>query len=160
MSRKKTHTPKVFIFIGLITALFLGCEVDDVCTEEVLTPRLIVGFYNTTNHNSIKEIDLLNVWAIEKDSLYKNVKKDSILLPLDLSNTQTKYILSVDGVIDTLHIYHENNEIFLSRSCGYKYNFTLQDTSSLTHNWSTDFETVNTPQIIENEQNIHLKIYH
>ena len=151
---------KNIFLLFLFTGALFSCEVDDICTEEVLTPRLIVGFYDTNNHDSIKKPNQLTVWAIGKDSLYKAVKKDSVLLPLDVFNTETKYLFSVNGTIDTLHIYHENNEIFLSRSCGYKYNFTLQDTSNLTHNWTTGFETLNTPQIIENEQAIHLKIYH
>ena len=151
---------KIFTLLILLIGILFSCEVDDICTEEVLTPKLIVGFYSAADHNTLKEIDQLTVWAIAKDSIYKAVKKDSILLALDLFNAQTKYLFSVNGTIDTLQIYHENNEIFLSRSCGYKYNFTLQDTPNLTHNWTTNLETINTPQIIENEQAIHLKIYH
>jgi hypothetical protein len=148
------------LFILLIASLLTGCEVDDICTADIHTPRLSVGLYDTNNPNTYKEVDHLYVWAAGKDSIYKDKKTDKLLLPLDLNQTQTTYFLSVASVVDTLVIIHENNEVFVSRSCGYMYNFTLNASPTLTHNWTMSSETINTPQFIENEQDTHFKIYH
>ena len=39
-------------------------------------------------------------------------------------------------------------------------NFTIEGNPQLSNLWTEDFEMATTPQIIENEQNVHVKIYH
>jgi hypothetical protein len=153
---------KYLMFIGLVGVFiyFSSCEVDDICIEKVLTPRLIVKFYNGTLPTKVKTVDSLYVWADGKDSLYKNTTVDSILLPLNTASNTTKYLLSVGDNIDTLIINYDKTNVFVSRSCGYKTNFIWLNTSSLTRHWVTGFETINTPQLIENEAKAHVKIYH
>jgi len=150
---------KLLILISLFVAM-ASCEVDDICVEKVLTPKLILRFYDTNDHTKTKNIQHLSVWVTGKDTLYKDVKTDSIAIPLDVSATQTVYQLKSGNDIDVLHINHENNIIFVSRSCGYKYNFILQDLPTLTNSWISGFEHIDTPKLIENEDNAHLKIYH
>jgi len=151
---------KNYILVVLILSVFSGCEVDDICTADVLTPRLSVGIYDANEPDTNKEVDHLYVWAAGKDSIYIDKKTDHLLLPLDLHNTQTTYYLSVAGVVDTLVIMHQNNKVFVSRSCGYKYGFIVENNPTLTHNWTISTETLNTPQFIENEEETHLNIYH
>lgn len=153
---------KYLIFSGLVGIFiyFSSCEVDDICIEKVLTPRLIVKFYNSTLPTKVSSVDSLYVWVEGKDSLYKNRTVDSLLLPLNTASNTTKYLLSVGNKIDTLIINYDKTNVFVSRSCGYKTNFIWLNNSSLTHHWATGFETINTPQLIENEAKAHVKIYH
>lgn len=153
---------KFLILSAIIAGLFhfSSCEVDDICTETVLTPRLFIRFYDANDPSEIKSVEGIYVWAENKDTLYKNETIDSLLLPLNTAANTTKYVLSIDDVVDTLTLNYDKENIFVSRSCGYKTNFTLLNTNTLTHNWTTGFETVANPQIIDNENQAHIKIYY
>jgi len=148
----------------LVIVVFLtsmpSCEVDDICVDDVNSPKLIIKFYDAENLLETKEVDTLSVWIEGKEKLYDAVITDSIAIPLNLSSNNTKYFLSKSDSLDVLDIYHINNEVFVSRSCGFKMNFTLQDETQLSHLWTNSIETAETPQLIENEQTVHLKIYH
>ncbi len=146
------------LFLLIISSV--SCEVDDICTETVLTPKLIIRFYDATDTTLLKSVEGIYVWAENKDSLYVNTSVDSIALPLNTQLTTTKYLLSTNSVVDTLYLHYDNQEIYISRSCGYKYNFVLQNETHISNEWISSFETIETPQIIENEQAAHLKIYH
>ena len=150
---------KLVLFSGIITMIF-GCEVDDICTETVLTPKLIIRFYDSSQTNTPKSVSHLYVWAESKDSLYNDVTTDSIALPLDTHLDETKYLLSSNAVIDTLYLSYERQEIYVSRSCGLKFNFELNTTTHLSSHWSDSFSTVLIPQSIKDESAAHIKIYH
>ena len=148
-----------YIFIIILTTT-ISCEIDDICIEDSSTPKLIIKFFDANDSNIAKEVENLYVWAKEKDSLYQETTTDSIAIPLNPSTSIVEYCLSTNSIIDTLKIHYTNQEVFISRSCGYKMNFTIQDETQLLHHWASGFETTETPQIIENEQETHLKIYH
>ena len=150
---------KAILFSVLISTV-LSCEVDDICIEDVSTPKLIIRFYDVLEPEDTKEVEGLYVWAENKDSLYVDTSVDSIALPINTFATQTKYLLSKDNIVDTLYIHHINQEIFVSRSCGYKFNFELLNDTHTSNEWIADFETIESPQIIENEQAAHTKIFH
>lgn len=150
---------KYILFLFVLTAFVLSCEVDDICVDDVNTPKLIIEFYDA-NTLETKEVDTLSVWIEGKDKLYDSAITDSIAIPLDLSSNNTKYFLSKSDTLDVFHIYHSNNEVFVSRSCGFKMNFTIQNETTLSHLWTDDFETTESSQNIENEQEVHVKIYH
>jgi hypothetical protein len=149
---------KFFVLTSLMMAV--GCEVDDICTEAVLTPKLIIRFYDTANPDAVKEATGLYVWAEAKDSLYVNSTTDSIVLPLNTHLDETKYLLSSNSVVDTLYLFYDRQEIFVSRSCGFKYNFELTDETHLTSQWSDSMTTIATPQIVKDESAAHIKIFH
>ena len=128
--------------------------------EEVLTPKLIIRFYDVLEPDETKLVEGLYVWAENKDSLYVNSSVDSIALPLNTFATEIKYLLSVNSVIDTLYLQYESQAVFVSRSCGYKFIFELQDGTHTSTEWISNFETIESSQIIENEQAAHGKIFY
>ncbi len=148
------------IFLTFIVLTFLSCEVDDICTESLGSPKLIIRFYDNAQPNITKEVSHLYVWAEDKDSLYRDVATDSIALPLNTHSDTTTYLLSSNAVIDTLYLFYDRKEVYVSRSCGLKFNFELTDATHLSSYWSDDFSTVSTPQSIEDESAAHIKIYH
>jgi len=146
----------LFLFIFITT--IVSCEVDDICIEEVLTPKLIITFQDASNNDIRKKVDTLTVWAVDKATRYNKTNTDSIAIPLDLNSNMVTYLLNSSSVIDTLQVHYTRKEIFVSRSCGYKLNFILKNETHLSHNWANDFEIKT--QNIENEQTIHIQIYH
>lgn len=148
------------IMVVVILTLTISCEIDDICIEDDSTPKLIIKFYDTDNQGTAKEVENLYVWAKNKDSLYQESTTDSIAIPLNPAVDRVEYCFSSNSLIDTLKIHYTNKEVFISRSCGYKMNFIIQDQTQLINQWTTGFETTEIPQIVENEQEIHFKIYH
>lgn len=145
--------------IFLLT-LVTNCEVDDICTETVLTPKLIVKFYDNDDLTLPKKVTGIYVWAEGKDSLYEDATADSLLLPLNNLTNTTKYLLSTGNQIDTLLVSYDKEDIFVSRSCGYKTNFSLPANPSITQHWINGISMNETPQPVVNQNKAHVKIYH
>ncbi|PHR72208.1 MAG: hypothetical protein COA67_05205 [Lutibacter sp.] len=148
---KKHILPIVAIII-----LIVSCEKDDICIDPV-TPQLVIRFYDNDNPTEYKSRTDLYVWAEGKDSIYNDVSTDSIALPLNPAEDFTIYHLSSNDIDDTITINYTREEVFVSRSCGFKYNFNTLTLTDVTNNWIVSTEITN--QTVENETE-HIKILH
>jgi hypothetical protein len=149
---------KKYIFFLLITVIaFASCEKDDICVEST-TPKLIVNFKDSNNPNNNKTIASLTVFAENKENLYTAQTLDSIAIPLDLANNYTNFIFQSGTVSDTLKLNYAINDIFVSRSCGYKSIFQNLEITSVTTNWIKN--TIINNATIDNETTAHITIYH
>lgn len=160
MTHNKMKQLLNIIVVIIFLAILPSCEIDDICVEDISTPKLVIEFFDAENVTDTKEVDTLSVWIEGKEKLYDSVITDSIAIPLNLNSNNTKYFLSKSDTLDFLHVYHTNSEVFVSRSCGFKMNFTIENNTQISNLWIDDFEISETPQIIENEQDVHVKIYH
>lgn len=142
----------LLVFLSLI-----GCEKDDFCIEPV-TPNLIIRFYDATNMTEFKAVNDIHVWADGKDSIFTNTSLDSIAIPLDINANQTIYNISKGTNQDQITIDYDIEEVFVSRSCGYRAIFNNINISN-TNGWiiSVDPTTIST---IENERKAHVQIFH
>jgi len=145
---------KYFIVTLIISTLFTSCLVDDFCVDPV-TPNLVISFYDNDNPDNLKTTTGLTVWADGKDELYINASLDSILVPLDPGADITIYHLKLADVEDEITFTYTRKEVFVSRSCGFKYNFENLEISNNTNNWIID--AIITNQTVENETE-HVKI--
>jgi hypothetical protein len=146
--------------VGLISILllFFSCEKDDFCTQNPVTPNLILRFYDSTNRNTIKKVDNLYVWAEGKDSLFVNASLDSLYIPLNTAALETVYYFSKDNTINQFTISYSTTNEYVSRSCGYKVIFNEVSFTS-NNSWINDFEP-NIPITIENQNKAHVQIFH
>ncbi len=135
-----------------------SCQKDDFCIDPI-TPNLVIRFYDDAEPDDYKSVFNLTVWADGKDTLenYNNVSTDSLAIQLDPSEDFTIYHLSADGIEDQITINYLRNEVFVSRSCGYKYTFTELNLTNVSNNWILNTEITN--QTVENETE-HIKILH
>ncbi len=148
---------KKIIIVLLLSAIFIvGCQKDDICIDPV-TPQLIIRFYDDENPELYKKVSDLTVWADGKDTIYENIATDSIALPLDLALDFTVYNLSSSNIEDQITINYDRKEIFVSRSCGYKFIFENLNLTNVTNNWMISTEVTN--QTANNETE-HIKILH
>jgi hypothetical protein len=162
---------KKIVLLLLLTITFSGCEKDDICAEET-TPRLVLEFYDISNPSNLKNVLNLKVTGEGQSELgtYNGVNK--VELPLDITNDITKYSLilnsasSIGANEDSLQFNYIRQNIFVSRACGYKTIFSLNDspngvikTDAATPNgfWIQDINIVTTN--IETENETHIKIY-
>jgi|Marorgknorr_s2lv_3_1036020.scaffolds.fasta_scaffold11550_2 hypothetical protein len=158
---------KTILFIFLLTLVFSACEKDDICLLPN-TPNLILRFYDSTNPTEIKKVALLSVWADGKDTIasYKSVATDSIVIPLNVNATETVYHFKMNStsgnMADNRHnkisIKYTPEDVYISRSCGYK---TIFNDVSITsdNGWMQSF-TPSTLITIDNETAAHVQIFH
>jgi hypothetical protein len=177
---------KKIVSFFILLVFTISCEKDDICADGTLTTsQLIVTFYDNNNRTQKKEVTDLFLFAVNDDNdpvLFRNsiIKSvDSIAFPLRTDKNLTRVILynqafvndggtpddSNDDFIDTLNqdiidFSYIQNDIYVSRACGYKAVFTeLSDNLETDiNNWILDIEIVN--PTVENEQAAHIKVFH
>ncbi len=155
---------KNYFFLLLITLLVSSCEKDDFCIDPI-TPNMIIRFYDATNPLETKVVTDLSVNPEGLEDLYTSTSLDSILIPLDVTSNQIIYNFSTGTNNDILTINYEVEEVFVSRSCGFKAIFNnITITSDPSNDWilglTTSLDNTITITTIENESAAHVQIYH
>lgn len=171
---------KKIITIITFLLLTLSCEKDDICTSiDANTPHLKIKFFNNLDREATKKVENLLVVGIDNNLSYgAESSRDSIAIPLRILENNTSYRLIKDYMIDdndtpddptddfatgnedVIIINYENEEVFISKACGFKnvfnnvnFGFTDDDDS-----WILNSSVINNN--IENENNAHIHIYH
>ena len=143
----------------VLTLIFLGCEKDDICIEgSENTNRITIGFINNESKN-LTGINLSFIKGINNDSiLSESFSGSELKLPLMVNSNETKYILELNKIKDTLIIYHQTSHIYLNRSCGFKSNFLIKsDTEILKESgWIREISIVQDSIFNEEKTNIHI----
>lgn len=143
--------------MALVLFSIFSCEKDDICIEAV-TPNLIIRFYDIDDSTLLKEIEIDSLWVDGMDNLYKNVKSDSILVPIDLTKDNTLFKISSNNLEDNFNFTYTRKDVFVSRSCGYKTIFEDLKLESNTSNILKEVNIINST--IDNETAAHITILH
>jgi Family of unknown function (DUF6452) len=164
---------KKTLLLLLIAFSFASCEKDDICDEKTsTTPRLIIDFYNVATPTVKKNVTKLAVFSEGVTDSITFDAVSTIQLPLKISATNTKYRLVLNNGNtnpllvneDVLEFKYSTNTIYVSRACGFKTLFTLDNTNpyTLTDNpipdllWMQSIAVLQ-PNILD-ENETHLKI--
>ncbi len=159
---------KIIIFLFLTFVFLTACEKDDFCSDNPVTPSLIIRFFDDDNRATTKDARRLSVWAEGKDTLtqFTSVNTDSIIIPLNSIDTTTVYNFKINvggnNPIDQIAKFTVNyttEEEFVSRSCGFKVNFNNLSFSASENSWIKDF-TPETLTTINNQNAAHVQIFH
>ncbi len=148
---------KIIVFFIFCVLISTACEKDDFCTQNPVTPKLILRFYDNIDKTSPKSVESLYVWAENKDSIFVNIATDSLVLPLNGNTNRTIYNFSKNGVIEQFAINYNVENEYVSRSCGFKINF-FDISFSPSNNWITDFTAIETT--LENQDTAHVQVFH
>lgn len=176
--------------ILIATLISYNCERDDICAETTpTTPRLMVEFYDATETEELKPVTRLTVYGEglannptndnTEGTLVYNTNATAIELPLLIGNegeiTTSRFILEkdtnlrldedvdTDSNIDIIEISYETEFVYVSRACGYKSIFKNLQVSFETSDdgaWISGIEVVDTIEIVENENTVHVRILH
>lgn len=155
---------KYYLLLSLITIFVSSCEKDDFCIDPT-TPNMIIRFYNATNNTQTKAVSDLSVNPQGFDELYSNANLDSIVIPLDVTSNQIIYNLISESNLDVITINYDVEEVFVSRSCGFKAIFNnVSVTSDVSNDWilgltETLDNTITIPTI-DDESTAHIQIFH
>ncbi len=173
---------KILVSLLLIlTAIcfFWSCEKDDICADgTATTPNLIITMYNEDNQTEKK---LGNIQYFMDGEVINKINAgttDSLVVPLrtDAETVKWGFTLVTTGSggtrnfnTDYLEFNYTHNEIYVSRACGYKSHFylnedtpdilnpTLTDTVPNDNLWIRNVDVIRNN--IEDEQSAHIKIY-
>lgn len=161
------------IFTLLILFLFIcGCEKDDVCTGEA-TPRLVIEFYDFENPDNLKDVVNLKITGegvSNPIATYDAVNK--IELPLKTFEDITTYHMVLNSSSldnskeDIIQFNYTRKNIYISRACGFKTEFNLNDSDGVMYSsanpiedkWIQNIEILS--KNIQNENETHIKIYY
>ncbi|MBA0884215.1 DUF6452 family protein [Flavobacterium undicola] len=175
---------KTILLLLILCFSFSSCEKDDICdANTVTTPRLVITFYDFNNSTIEKNVSNLTIIGdgMEKGITYSgstliNGSTVSIPLKTDADVTKFHFILNYGSTNvaalpneDIIQFNYRTDNIFVSRACGFKTNFTLNPSTPT----SSPFEHTDaaTPDlkwmqyvavknsIIANENETHLEIY-
>lgn len=154
---------KIILFLTVTSLFFfLGCQ-NEFCVDTG-TPQLILRLYNKDTITKPKSLNLV-VWAQNKDSLFEGqpINTDSLAIPLDTKNNSTTYFISqqvdADNVsTEQITITYTTEDIFVSKSCGFKTVFNNVEITTTTNNWLT--QTTLTTTAITDEKNAHVQLFH
>jgi len=147
------------VFIFLVSVIFFACEKDDFCTQNPVTPNLILRFYDNLDRETLKNVETFYVWPEGKDTIFENVSTDSIYIPLNSLATETVYNLSTGNDVNKFTVTYTPEEEYISRSCGFRVVFNEVTFSSNPTTWIKDF-TPSTLTTINNQNSAHVQIFH
>lgn len=161
---------KIIAATLILANSFWSCEKDDICAEGTpTTPNLVIEFYDAANPNNLKAVTNLGVVAsgFTTGIAYNGVSKIKIPLKVNEDLTTLEFIQNgsdsdtTNDNSDILTFNYVRSDVFISRACGYKTVFQLNDSSPEVINdgnmWIQS-RTVTQPNI-QNENETHIKIY-
>ena len=161
------------VILALAVLFSISCERDDICIDEI-TPKLIIRFYDFENPELFKDVANLkvNIEGVEEDYVNETITSltDSISLPVNVAGNETRYVLTLQETDileqeenpDVLVITYTQEDVFVSRPCGYKaiFNEVDPELEMDEDNWIDDIVPLSSPLEINNESSAHVKIYH
>ncbi len=162
----------VFIILSLLLAVsFWNCEKDDICASGTpVTPRVIIEFYDAADPSVLKNVTNLGVIAptFSEGKAFNNVSKIEVPLRTTADVTTLNFIQNgsdtntTNDNVDEITFNYQRVDEYISRACGFKTLFYLNDTNPIVltadgNNWIQNIEVIQ-PNI-ETENEVHVKIY-
>lgn len=162
----------VFINLSLLLAVsFWNCEKDDICAEGTpVTPRVIIEFYNAATPTVLKNVTNLGVIepTLSTGFSFTAISKIQVPLKTTADITTLRFIQNgsdtdtTNDNIDVITFNYQRVDEYVSRACGFKTLFYLNETNPVVltadgNNWIQNI--VVTQPNIENENEVHVKIY-
>ena len=116
--------PKILICL-VISVLFSGCSVDDMCLSN--QNALHGNFFSmeTKKAVAVEKITIFGLGMPEDSTIYKEETVSKMFLKLSYSSDTTSYVIIKQTLKDTIHFVHSKKLDFISRKCGFNFNFKL-----------------------------------
>lgn len=160
MIRIRLHIVAIVLFI----VGFYACMPEEECRTDMHVAMNVALQADSIGINGQQypytSWDSISVQPIGHDSIpYDNAKNVSILaLSLRPNANTTTYALLYHDVWDTLHIEHQNNEVFINMACGCVIYATI-DTVYHTQHWIDSVAIVNSHIERGKEKNLILYVH-
>ena len=160
----------------ILSCYLLSCEKDDLCAEgSPVTPRLVIDFYEEDNPSQLKTVTEMRCFVPGSNVVVPFTQGSRLLLPLKNDADSVKYVIqykytaggSTISDTDYIEIKYKRTETYVSRACGFRTTFVLDNNTNespnpvITHFTSgdpfiSDSEIVNYNVDDENEAHINI----
>lgn len=177
----------VGLILIVITVGNYSCERDDLCPESTqTTASLVIQTFDALLPDENKDVIGLRVQGIENNAVlegYNVTNTSNIILPLRTDADETSFRLhkqyaindnntpddtsddTIEGNEDIITVTYIREDVFVSRACGYKTIFKnvriiREDNSIDNDQWINRVTAENDNQIVENETEIHFRLFH
>jgi len=162
------------LFLAALSLYMISCEKDDLCDPLITkTPKMIVEFYRAENREEPQVVSNLRYFVEGRAEEIAVGSTDSTAVPLRVDATSTKWGFKRDRAVsggtatdtDFIEFKYTTREEYVSRACGFKTLFTLNDevpSPVLTTGDDNTFwiQSVEIEKFeIENENEVHVKVY-
>lgn len=162
---------KKILLLAIACCLF-GCEKDDICDASTsTTPRLIIEIYDFSNPTTLKSVTNLKLIAPGFTDGIDFTGVSKIKVPLKTTEDTTTFQFIQNGAdtnttndnTDIIQINYSRGNVFVSRACGYKTVFTLDNANGIVKTDGTDGQWIRNYAVvtsnIETENETHVKLY-
>ncbi|HEX2969557.1 MAG TPA: DUF6452 family protein [Bacteroidales bacterium] len=147
---------RIFVYIALImSGLMFSCTPES-CLENT-TSSLEAIFYSYTS-KSVAAPDSLSISLIGKDtSVYTKVQGiKTAKLPLNPSAGSSSFSIRINGVDDTIIIFHNSYPHLISRECGYAFYHNIDSIMFTAGKMIDSISIINSTVTTLDEDNIHI----
>jgi len=148
----------ILLIFSTFTVLFFRCNVDDICLSNQHAVQTC--FFSMETKNKLAQ-PRTTIFGLEKDndSIYRNENVLNMFLPLSFDRDTTSFLIKIQTKSDTIHFVHTKKLNFISRECGFTFDFVL-DTVFYT-NIFIDSVAIIYPHVKYNEnlENVEIYIY-
>ena len=123
----------IYLFIAVLSLLLTSC-LDTECIDETRT-YMRVTFYSYETKKAATPDSLSLYGAGNDEKIFDNNKKVALpaLISLKDSDNETEFIITINGIDDTMRFVHSNSLYLISKECGYSMYHTI-DTVYFTTN--------------------------
>jgi len=148
----------LYLAFGICLLLPWSCTQDEICLSNQNAVQ--TGFYSVlSGDNTDTILENSSVYGIDpiNDSIYIDESIQSMFLPLSFNSDTTTYVIDNNGLKDTLWFSHTKEMVYISRECGFTFNFTIDSvwfTKVFVDSVFIEVENVNYNESLEN-----VKIY-
>jgi len=162
---------RLSLFILFIILTFTGCTRDDICPEDTTTtPLLVIDFRDNSDRELTKAVESLLIYVNNSDSTLITAEaiNDTIVsIPLNTEADISSFLFESNSAsedennFDSVSFNYSREEVYFNRACGFKVNYNnlfVDVEEETTGNWILETEISNTT--IDNENEVHLTIYH
>ena len=110
----------VSLFFSCLTLVLISCSGDE-CLEDTRV-NMRVSFYNYEDKTKSSP-ESVTLYGIDNEEAIKVTSP--ALFPLKNSDTETGFIITINGTTDTIWFLHSNSLHFISKECGYTMYHTI-----------------------------------
>jgi hypothetical protein len=147
---------KILTFF-VIFILLSGCNADDICLSN--QNALHADFFSMETKERVAMLRT-TIWGLgmpEDSTIYNDEPVSKMFLKLSFDKDTTSFIIMRQTIKDTIHFVHSKKLDFVSRKCGFTFNFKI-DTVYFTGIFIDSVAVIN-PNIKYNENIDNLEIY-
>ena len=147
---------KILIFL-IISILFSRCNVDDICLSNQNALHAEFFSMETKGRINVPRTTIYGLGMPEDSTIYMEETVNKMFLKLSYSSDTTSYVIINQTLQDTIHFIHTKKLDFISRKCGFSFDFKL-DTVYFTGIFIDSVAIIN-PGIKYNENFDNVEIY-